>query len=92
MAKTYIPAFGTRPIRSDFYAAANRRGNPVKINRGRWAENSVPNAIYHMQIDTYRARLCEVWDEKTGELYAQIKRDVNGNIHISYLREVKKGE
>ncbi|HRI75154.1 MAG TPA: hypothetical protein PLB31_11845 [Fimbriimonadaceae bacterium] len=48
----------------------------------------MPNAIMHMQLDTYGARLCEVWDERQGTLYAQIKRDVQGNLSIHYLSPV----
>lgn len=87
-ARAHLPAFGTRPIRSDFYASTQARGSPVKVNRGRWAIRSVPNAIMHMQLDTYQARLCEVWDETTGELHAQIKRSVNGDLTIHYGRKV----
>ena len=88
--RTYTPAFGTRPIRSDFYEGTTRRGAPVKVNRARWALKAVPNAIIHMQLDTYRASLCEVYDESTGELHAQIKRGVNGNITIHYARPLRE--
>lgn len=89
MPRHQPPAYGTRPVRSDFYTSA--RCSPkslVKTNRGRWAIKSVPNAIMHMQLDTYGARLCEVWDERQGTLYAQIKRDVTGNLSIHYLSTV----
>lgn len=83
------PAYGTRPVRSDFYASARASaGSLCKTNRGRWAIKSVPNAIRHMQLDTYGARLCEVWDERQGHLYAQIKRDLQGNLSITYLSPV----
>lgn len=88
--KNRTPAFGTRPIRSDFYEKSIRRGETVRVNRARWALKAVPNAIIHMQLDTYRASLCEVWDESTGELHAQIKRDINGDITIHYARPLRE--
>jgi len=89
MARCQPPAYGTRPVRSDFYATTRARSSALtKTNRGRWAIKSVPNAIMHMQLDTYGARLCEVWDERHGHLYAQIKRDVLGNLSITYLSPV----
>lgn len=88
--KHRVPAFGTRPIRSDFYEGVTRRGEPVRVNRARWALKAVPNAIIHMQLDTYRARLCEVYDESTGELHAQIKRGINGDITIHYARPIRE--
>ena len=53
-----------------------------------YAAGGTPNAIMHMQLDTYGARLCEVWDERQGTLYAQIKRDATGNLSIHYMSPV----
>lgn len=89
-AKVRIPAFGTRPIRTEYYAATTRR-QLIKTTHARWATKAVPNAVFHMQFNEYDAQLCEVWDCETGELHAQIKRDVNGNIRIVFLREVRLG-
>lgn len=84
-------AFGTRPIRTDFFATQTRR-KLLRVNRARYAFNAVPNAITHMQINEYDAQLCEVYDERTGKLFAQIKRGVNGALHIAYMCTPKRGE
>lgn len=89
--RTNAPAFGTRPIRSEFFEGARRNRNPVKVNRGRWALTAVPNAVMHMQLDTYGARLCEVWDERTGELYAQVRRKVTGELEIVFMKQPEEG-
>lgn len=58
MPRYQPPAYGTRPIRSDFYTDPRAYAKTLcKTNRGRWAIKSVPNAIMHMQLDTYGVRL-----------------------------------
>lgn len=90
MAKSRIPAFGTRPIRSDFYTTLRgTRSSLTRTNKARYAIKAVPNAVMHMQLDTYNARLCQVWDEQTGELHAVIKRGVTGEIVIHFMRQVR---
>lgn len=83
MAKTRIPAFGTRPIKTRYYRGKH---TPVKETSARWANKAVPNAIAHMQVNEYDATSCEVWDDDTGELHAVIKRSIKGNIEIVFHR------
>ena len=88
-AQVPIPRLRHPPGSVRLYTTGQARaGSLCKTNRGRWAIKSVPNAIMHMQLDTYGARLCEVWDERQGHLYAQIKRDLQGNLSITYLSPV----
>lgn len=76
------------PIRTVFY----RKADVVKINHAMRADNSVPNAIRHMQINQYDATHCEVYDSTTGELHAVIKAHIGSNrIEILYKREVREG-
>ena len=57
-----------------------------KMTRSRHANNAVVNAVMHMQLDHYKALVCEVWDEGTGELHAVIKRNVKGTITVLFHR------
>jgi hypothetical protein len=57
-----------------------------KTTRSRHANNAVANAVMHMQLDHYKALVCEVWDEGTGELHAVIKRNVKGTITVLFHR------
>jgi adenine deaminase len=63
----------------------------VKANRASRANNAVPRAVAHMQINRYQASVAEVFDLTTGELHAVIRRAVSGDIHIVFKREVKEG-
>lgn len=75
-------------IRTVFY----RGDQAVKTNHARLANNAVPNAIRHMQINQYDATHCEVYDQYTGELHAVIRAHIASNkIEILFKREVKEG-
>jgi len=75
------------PIKTVFYFEKKA----VRANHARWANNAVPNAVKHMQLNEYAATHCEVYDTVSGDLHAVIKRSVNGDIHILFKREVKEG-
>ena len=78
----------TYPIRTVFY-----RGNEaVKTNHAMWANNAVPNAVRHMQINQYDATHCEVYDSVSGELHAVIKAHIGSNrIEILFKCDVREG-
>lgn len=76
------------PIRTAFY----RKDTVVKVNHAAWANNAVPNAVRHMQINQYDATHCEVYDTVTGELHAVIKAHIGSNrIEILFKRQVVEG-
>lgn len=81
-----------RPIQTIFYQGFGRSEVVVQINRSRWANNAVAQAVKHMQVNEYDATVCEVFDMRTGALHAVIRRYVGQNkIEILYKRKVKEG-
>lgn len=81
-----------RPIQTIFYQGSGRSEVVVQINRSRWANNAVAQAVKHMQVNEYDATVCEVFDTRTGTLHAVIRRYVGQNkIEILYKRKVKEG-
>ncbi len=81
-----------RPIQTIFYQGSERAQAVVQVNRARWANNAVAQAVKHMQINEYDATVCEVFDIRTGTLHAVIRRYVGQNkIEILYKRKVKEG-
>jgi hypothetical protein len=77
----------TRNIKTVYYFLHEA----VKVTHSVWANNAVPNAIGHMQVNQYEATHCEVYDVANGELHAVIKRNVLGDITILFKRTVKEG-
>lgn len=47
----------------------------------------VPNCIYHMQKNHYKASIAEIHCKETGKLYAVITRNVRGEIKIIYKEQ-----
>lgn len=74
-------------IRSVFYHGKKI----VKTNRSVWANNAVPNAVKHMQINRYDATHCEVFDVGNGELHAVLALSVTGALTIVFKREIREG-
>ena len=64
----------------------------VRTNSSLDANRAVAQCILHMQINHYGANAAEVYDEATGQLHAQVKRKVNGDIVIVYRRDPTKYE
>lgn len=62
-----------RNLVSSYYTSP-RDNEPCKVNRAVHSRSATMRAFDHMQIDAYSARLCEVWDERTGTLHAVFKR------------------
>lgn len=92
MAKPERGVSVARPIQSIFYQGSGKAEVVVQINRSRWANNAVAQAVKHMQINEYDATVCEVFDIRTGTLHAVIRRYVGQNkIEILYKRKVKEG-
>ena len=77
----------TLPIKTVYYF----RGKVLKINHALYANNAVPQCVYHMQLNRYAASTAEVFDETDGTLHAVIKRGMGGMITIVFKREVKEG-
>lgn len=75
-----------RTIKTKFYVG-KRYSDPVRVNSSSNANVAVARYILHMQVNHYGADSAEVYDDATGELHAQIKRSVNGNIVIAYKRD-----
>ena len=81
----------SRNIKTVYYSGVSKLSNVVKTTASTYAFNAVPNCIKHMQTNEYQATLCEVFDESNGQLHAVIKRNVRGEIHILFKREVHAG-
>lgn len=80
-----------RPIQTIFYQGSGKAEVVVRVNRARWANNAVAQAVKHMQINEYDATVCEVFDTRTGTLLAVIRRYVSQNkIEILYKRKDKE--
>lgn len=78
----------TRPIKSVYYfrreiVRKNSASNPLRCTS---------RCVEHLRLDSYGATHVEVFDETTGTLHAVVKRDMQGNIHILYERELVKTE
>lgn len=81
-----------RHIKTVYYSGVSHLSNVVKTTASAYAFNAVPNAVRHLQTNQYGATLCEVYDENNGVLHAVMKRNVRGEIHILFKREVVQGE
>jgi hypothetical protein len=79
-------------IKTVYYSGVSKLSNVVKTTASVYAFNAVPNAVRHLQTNEYGATLCEVYDENNGTLHAVMKRNVKGEIHILFKREVMAGE
>jgi hypothetical protein len=62
------------------------RGRDPKVIRSKDANRAVAQCVAHMQINHYGSHVAEVYDDVTGELHAQIKRNAKGELHIWYAR------
>jgi hypothetical protein len=76
------------PVRTVYY-----RGKQVvkKTASGR-PDNAVPNCVRHMRKNEYEATVAEVYHTDDGKLYAVMRRDVQGNLHILYQHKPTKDE
>lgn len=62
------------------------RKKVVKKTRAAHALNAVPNAMRHMEINEYGARVCEIWDTSDGTLYAVITAKLfRGKLHVAIV-------
>ncbi len=76
-----------RSIKSVFY---NHKKEPLRVNSALHIEWAVPRAIWHMQIDHYSARVCEVFDELTGELWAVVVRHTDRRVVITFKQDIPR--
>lgn len=67
-------------------------GKRPKVRRSKDANRAVTQCVRHMMINHYGAHLAEVYDSETGELHAQIKRNVKGIITILFSRDPQQFE
>jgi hypothetical protein len=59
-----------------------------QINLARHPRSAVLRAIDHMQMNTYGAVVCEVFDTNTCEVHATIKREIGSDdLLVSYGRD-----
>lgn len=72
-----------RNIKTAFYI----EGEVSHINSSSNPNRAVAQCVAHMQVNHYSANAAEVFDAKTGELHAVVKRHVRGNINIVYKRD-----
>lgn len=72
-----------RTIRTQYWF----RSELVKVTHASHPNKAVANAVTHMQINEYGATVCQVDNTQTGMLHAEVKRNMNGNIYISYKRD-----
>lgn len=85
-----------RNIKTFYYVALPNQSHinldPAFTNSSKDSNRAVAQCVYHMQINHYGARVAEVFDSESGELHAQVKRAINGNIEIVYKRDPAKFE
>jgi hypothetical protein len=67
-------------------------GKEPKVIRSMNANRAVTQCVAHMQINQYGSHIAEVYDNDTGELHAQIKRDVKGTLTIYFRRDPSQYE
>ena len=70
---------------------SDRKG-VLKTNSSADANRAVAQCVYHMQVNHYGATVAEVYDDYTGELHAQVRRLMSGEIRIVYKRDPRKFE
>ncbi len=78
---------GSRPIKTYFY---NHKREVLRVNSGVHIDWAVPRAVWHMQIDHYSARVCEVVDESTGVVWAVVVRHTDRKVSIAYKQEIPR--
>lgn len=62
------------------------RNKPVQVTRSANANRAVMRCVGHMQVNQYGASVAQIHDLVTGELHAEVKRSVEGNIKITFER------
>jgi hypothetical protein len=77
----------SRNIKSVYY---NHQMQAIHINSSKHSNSAVERAVGHMQIDQYKAAICEVFDAMTGELHAVLTNKIRG-MEIVFKRDVKDG-
>lgn len=61
---------------------------PAKETRAAHPSRAILHAVKHMITDDYGAKVCEVWNDDTGELIATVTRSATGAVKVmSFLKE-----
>lgn len=69
------------------YIGGGKQKRVLRVTRSSNPNNAVKNCVGRMQVNQYDAVCAEVYDTVTGELHAQVKRSVDGNIQILFKRD-----
>lgn len=78
-----------RPIEARFYKDL-KAFTIVKTNHSASPNNAVCNALRHMQINSYNAKLVEVFNTETGKLYGVAKwKNAGKELVIVYCDEIE---
>jgi hypothetical protein len=85
VAKASEPEVVKRTIRAVYY---NGKKEAIRTNHGSWPRTMTLHAVDHLQLDSYGATVCEVFDIETGTLHAVLTRSVK-KVEIIYKREPK---
>lgn len=78
-----------RQIRTNYFFGKEL----VKTTMALYPNRAVPTCVDHVQFNNYEATHAEVFDERTGELHAVVKRHIGGakmpqKIEVEFRREV----
>ena len=75
-----------RTIRAVYY---NGKKDPIATNFGKWPRTMTLHAVDHLQLDSYGARACEIFDIETGTLHAVLTRTLY-KVNIVFERNPTK--
>ena len=73
----------SRPIETTYWF----RGKVVQVNRSKHVNKAVERCFGHMQINEYGATTAQVYDMETGELHAEVVRNVRGKVEVTFERD-----
>ena len=63
------------------------QGSQVHLASAKHANSAVLRCVNNMYLNIYGADVAEVWDDYTGELYAQVVRRKNNKVEIVWSRD-----
>ena len=79
-----------RPIRAIYF---NGKKDPVHTNAGRYPRTMILHAVDHLQLDSYGAKVAEIFDQDNGILHGVLRMylvEGKPKIEILYKRDPKK--
>lgn len=72
-----------RNIRTEYY---NHKAETLKVNNASSPRSAILRAVDHLQTNTYGAKVADIFDNETAELYAVVVSDLHGKISIAFQK------